>query len=66
MTDKEIQEAASGFLDKAFNLGEPAAPSLSMSAGCSSSTILRSQMERRHSSGSLTRCGANSPGYIWR
>jgi predicted SnoaL-like aldol condensation-catalyzing enzyme len=25
MTDKELQEAASGFLDKAFNLGEPAA-----------------------------------------
>jgi len=25
MTDKELQEAASGFLDMAFNLGEPAA-----------------------------------------
>jgi len=25
MTDKELQEAASGFLDLAFNLGEPAA-----------------------------------------
>jgi predicted SnoaL-like aldol condensation-catalyzing enzyme len=25
MTDNELEEAASGFLDKAFNLGEPAA-----------------------------------------
>jgi len=25
MTDKELEEAASGFLDMAFNLGEPAA-----------------------------------------
>ena len=66
MTEKELEAAASGFLDTAFNLGKPETAVTEHVAASSSSTTLRSRMDRRHSSRSSIRCEASSPGCIWK
>ncbi len=66
MTDKELEEAASGFLDMAFNLGEPAAAVSEHIGGMFVQHNPQVADGAEESSGSLTRCGANSPGCIWR